>query len=54
MNSAKLEFDTQISHPSADGLDTEDAVQALWGCECALPFLIPAIQAAVSGNTLSC
>ncbi|WP_430434951.1 hypothetical protein [Methyloversatilis sp.] len=40
MNSMTTEVEQPKLRPPADN----DDVQALWGCECALPFLIPSLQ----------
>jgi len=40
MNSMTTELEQPMFRPPADN----DDVQALWGCECALPFLIPSLQ----------
>jgi hypothetical protein len=51
MNSEQTGFDAQATLTPADEAGA-DEVPAFWGCECALPFLLPAVQTAAAGSTL--
>lgn len=48
MNSTTTELVQPTLRPPADN----DDVQALWGCECALPFLIPSLQLPAAAGSL--
>ena len=48
MNSMTTELEQPALRPPADN----DDGQALWGCECALPFLIPSLQMPAAAGPL--